>query len=231
MENTTQITVISVGGSLIVPDTIDTSFLKDFKEFIEAEVKQGKKFILVTGGGKICRRYNTALENVNPNITNEDKDWLGCKVTQLNATLLKYIFGNIATFIPNFNPKSEVEWKTPVYIGAGYEPGHSSDMDAVLLAHNVGAKKMINLSNIEYLYEKDPRDDPNAKKIISANWDELIAILPDSWEAGLNAPFDPMAARKAKEFALELAIISGQNFKGMKSFMEDQEFIGTKVHP
>ena len=49
-----EIIVISLGGSLIVPEKIDTDFLRDFKSLIISHVKQNKKFVIITGGGKIC---------------------------------------------------------------------------------------------------------------------------------------------------------------------------------
>ncbi len=49
--------IISLGGSLIVPDNIDTKFLKEFKELILEHVKKGKKFFIICGGGRICRKY------------------------------------------------------------------------------------------------------------------------------------------------------------------------------
>jgi len=52
-----EIIIISVGGSLVVPDQIDTAFLKKLKIFILKEIKKGKKFVIIAGGGKVCRRY------------------------------------------------------------------------------------------------------------------------------------------------------------------------------
>ena len=49
--------VISLGGSLLVPDGLDVEFIKNFKQFILTHIEQGYRFILVTGGGKTARRY------------------------------------------------------------------------------------------------------------------------------------------------------------------------------
>ena len=40
--------VISLGGSLIVPDHIDVEFLKRFERLIAKHVKKGKRFLLKT---------------------------------------------------------------------------------------------------------------------------------------------------------------------------------------
>jgi len=49
--------IISLGGSLLVPEGIDADFIAKFKKFIVAHIKKGYRFILVTGGGKTARRY------------------------------------------------------------------------------------------------------------------------------------------------------------------------------
>ena len=42
--------VISVGGSLIVPDQIDTDFLANLKALITSETAAGRSFIIICGG-------------------------------------------------------------------------------------------------------------------------------------------------------------------------------------
>ena len=224
-----KIIVISLGGSLIYSGCIDIIFLKNFKEFILSEIETGKRFVIVTSGGKICRQYQSALAQISPGATKEAKNWLGCKVTQLNAILLKHIFGDFATIIPLFDQKNNIAWDTPIYLGAGFEPGHSTDMDTVLLTETVGAKKIINLSNIEFLYNKDPKKYKDAKKITYSSWDQLIEKKKKKWFPGLNVPFDPIAAKKAKELNLKVAIIAGKNLDQLSLFLENSKFIGTKI--
>ena len=84
--------VISVGGSIIVPEGIDTSFLKQFRALILNQVKKGNKFILVAGGGHIARMYQQASQQAHP--SRAEKDELGIAATALNALLLKTLFHN-----------------------------------------------------------------------------------------------------------------------------------------
>ena len=57
----TEIVVISLGGSVINPGVIDKDFLNDFTSLIKEEVKLGRKFIIVCGGGSVSREYISAL--------------------------------------------------------------------------------------------------------------------------------------------------------------------------
>ena len=66
-----------MGGSLIVPDTIDTSFLSTFRDCILQEVQNGLSFFIITGGGRTARNYQQAAESVRGDLSRSDVDWLG----------------------------------------------------------------------------------------------------------------------------------------------------------
>ena len=91
MKKSIKTIVISLGGSIIVPGKIQVDFLKQFKEFILKFIKKDYRFIIVAGGGKICREYQDAAGKIS-SLNNEDKDWLGIHTTRLNAHLLRTIF-------------------------------------------------------------------------------------------------------------------------------------------
>ena len=55
-----ELVVISLGGSLIVPEKVDVKFLKEFKKIILKNTKK-HKFVIVCGGGSIARKYIQAL--------------------------------------------------------------------------------------------------------------------------------------------------------------------------
>ena len=87
--------VISLGGSIIVPNEIDYKFLAEFKSFIEKQVNVGVKFLIICGGGATGKRYIEAAKHI-VDVTNEDLDWLGIHTTRLNAHLMRTIFKEIA---------------------------------------------------------------------------------------------------------------------------------------
>ena len=91
MHSTKERVVVSVGGSLIVPDGIDTDFLIRFKALILDKVEKGFSFSIIAGGGKTARRYQEAAHIVTP-LSQADLDWIGIHATRLNAQLLRNIF-------------------------------------------------------------------------------------------------------------------------------------------
>ncbi len=223
-----QTLVISVGGSLIVPDAIDTNFLKALKVFVLSHIEKGASFIIITGGGKTARRYQDAANEVTP-LTRDDLDWLGIHATRLNAHLLRSIFFEQAHPIINTDPTEAVPTTHKIVIAAGWKPGWSTDYDAVLLAKNVGAKKVINLSNIDYAYTADPKKDPTATAIEKITWPEFRKLLPEKWDPGLSSPFDPIAAKEAEALGLEVAIINGSKLDEVTNYLEGKSFVGTKI--
>jgi len=228
------IIVISLGGSLIVPKRIDWQFLKKFRELIVSEIKKGKRFAIITGGGYAARGYAQAAGKVTK-LTREDLDWLGIHTTRLNAHLVKTIFRAYANPRINKNPRTKEDLTTHfdngegIMVAAGWKPGWSTDYVATIIAERLGAKKLINLSNIKYACDKDPKKFKDAKIIKEINWKNFRRIVGNRWDPGLNMPFDPVASKLAQENNLEVIIAEGKNLKNLKNILEEKEFQGTVI--
>lgn len=222
--------VMSVGGSLIVPDGIDTTFLQNLKSFIETETAAGRRFIIIAGGGRTARNYQDAAASVAA-LEAEDLDWMGIHATRLNGHLLRTVFRDIAHLEMITNPDDilDVPKSAQVIIAAGYRPGSSTDLRAVQIASHVGARKMINLSNIDYVYTADPKQDDTAEKIETISWADFRKLIPTEWDPGLSSPFDPIAAKEADEKDIEVAIINGNKMEELTNYLHGKEFIGTKI--
>jgi uridylate kinase len=223
-----KIIVISVGGSLIVPEEIDTNWIKEFKAMIEKYISKGFRFILISGGGKTARKYQNAAKEIS-GLTSDDLDWLGIHSTRLNAHLIRTIFRQLAHPQIVKNPTEKIEFKEKVLVAAGWKPGFSTDLDAVFLAKNFKVKKVINLSNIDYVYDKDPRKFSDAKVIKEISWEGFRKLVGNKWDPGLNAPFDPIASKEAEKLGLEVAIMNGKNLENIEDYLENKQFIGTII--
>ena len=221
--------IISVGGSLLVPELIDIQFIQNLKLILENQIHKGERFILVTGGGKICRHYQAAIRTFYPE-SPIDADWIGIHVTRLNAMMIQNIFKGHAHKDLVGDPSIRYDWNTPILMAAGYEPGHSTDYDAVCLANTYGVKKIINLSNIDYVYDSDPRKNKDAKKIENMRWEEFLNVIPKEWSPGLNSPFDPTASRLAKDSEIEVHMINGEHLERLVDSIEGRDFLGTKIY-
>jgi len=221
--------IISLGGSLIAPSGgIDYAFLKKFKSLIFSQIKLGKKFFLIAGGGATARNYIEAANKV-VKITNDDCDWLGIHATRLNAHLLRTIFRKVAHPEIIKNPTIHMPTNKKVVVGGGWKPGWSTDYVATMVAQEYDIKKIINLSNIDFAYDKDPNKFKDAKKIISTNWNDFRKVVGNKWTPGLNAPFDPIASKKAQNLNLEVVIMNGKNLANLKNYLNRKNYSGTTI--
>jgi len=220
--------IISLGGSIIIPEEIDIQFLKKFRQLILRQVKKGQRFIIIVGGGRTCRKYqNVAKEITKP--THEDLDWIGIHTTRLNAHLLRTIFREIAhpAVIRHYNEK--IHTKKNVIIAAGWKPGHSTDYDATMWAKNFKSQTVLNLSNIDYVYDKDPKYHKDAKRFERVSWKDFRKLVGNKWDPGLNAPFDPVASREAQRLGIKIIIMNGRNLANLENFLNGKNFKGTII--
>ncbi|MFH0805160.1 MAG: UMP kinase, partial [Patescibacteria group bacterium] len=151
-----QTIVISLGGSLVVPDQINAKYLKLFRHLLISYIRRGWRFILIVGGGKTARRYQQAASQVT-RTGQDDLDWLGIHSTRLNGHLMRTIFREYA-YPVLITSMRKVNLKTakPVIVAAGFVPGSSTDLRAVQLASVYRSTTVLNLSNIDWVYTQDP---------------------------------------------------------------------------
>ncbi|MBI4135371.1 UMP kinase [Candidatus Uhrbacteria bacterium] len=221
--------VISLGGSLVCPEAgkVDTDFLKKFRALILKYARRGNKFAIIVGGGKLARVWQEALKRLEIKQISE-LDWVGIRATQINAELVRAMFGSAAYKEVVLNPARKVG-KFKILVGAGYVPGHSTDYDSVVRAETIGAKMLVNLSNVPYVYNKDPRQFKNAKKILRLSWMEYKKMFGTKWIPGANVPFDQKAAAVAARKKLSVVFMDGKNLKNFERFLRRKKFDGTII--
>lgn len=224
--------VISVGGSLIVPNGgIDTQFLSKLNSFVRDQLAKfpNRQFFLVTGGGSTARQYRDAGKTVVGQLTDDDLDWLGIHSSRLNAHLVRTIFREIAhpIILEHYDIIRKVE--EPVVVAAGWRPGWSTDYCAVMVCDDYGARTIINMSNIDKVFDKDPRKFPDAKPIDHMTWEEFRMLVGDEWKPGLNAPFDPIASKRAQQLGAKVVVLNGNNFENLDNYFAGRDFVGTVI--
>jgi uridylate kinase len=225
------VTVISLGGSIVAPDSVDEAFLKEFLVLIGEMLKQDeqRRFIFVVGGGGPARNYQKAYRSICEHIIDNEADWIGVMATRLNAQLIKAIMGDWCTQDVVIDPTQTEAFAGRVLVAAGWKPGFSSDYDAVLLAERFNADKVINLSNIEKVYTDDPKKNPDAKPIDAISWADFRAMVGDEWVPGKNVPFDPIASRHASKIGIKVICAAGKDLPNLKKILNDEAFIGTTI--
>jgi uridylate kinase len=230
MHNTQQKRIIiSLGGSIIVPDEIDSKFIKNFRNVIMEFVKKGFCLVIVTGGGATARQYQRGLRGIN-GCLKSDLDWIGIYSTRLNAQLLKLLFKNVYQEVIIDPEKVNNKIKNKIIMAAGWKPGWSTDYVAIKLAVKFRAKTVINLSNIDFIYNKDPNKFKNARPIREIKWPEFKKLVGGQWLPGANLPFDPIASKLAEKQKIQVIVMNGRKLINLKNFLQGKKFIGTVIN-
>jgi uridylate kinase len=230
---TTNVTVISLGGSLIAPKGVDTAFLKGFASLAEEYIgsDQGRKLIIVCGGGSLARDYQSALRAVAAGPSSDDLDWVGIAATRANGELLRRIFRRWCVEDLVTDPTAVPVFAGRIMVAAGWKPGFSTDNDAVVLARRFSADTVVNLSNVARVYTDDPKTNPAARPLEKASWKEMFAIVGDTWTPGKNTPFDPVAARTAAQARIRVIFADGRDLPNLRSILWAGPFVGTTIGP
>jgi len=228
--------IISLGGSLVVPGEIDLGFLKNFKHTLSKYIgsdptsprlRGALRFFVLVGGGKVCRVYQKALLEFGAK--ENDRDWMGINISRLNAEVVKQLFIGHSYDKVVTDPTKKITTSKDIVIGAGYKPGWSTDYVSVLTAKNYGVKTIINLTNVDYVYDKNPNEFPDAKPLKEIDWKNFMRIVGDKWVPGLSMPFDPRASKLASSLKLKVIMINGKNLERLEDFLNNKPFIGTVI--
>lgn len=221
--------IIALGGSVIMPGKINIRLLKNFRKLILKQIKLGKKFIIVAGGGKIARSYQKASRKIIAKLPYEDMDWLGIHSTRLNAHLLRTIFRNEADPVVLNSEEKPVKLNKPIIIASGWRPGWSTDYVAIRLAKKIGADSAIISGKPAYVYSKDHQKHKDAKPIKKISWKEYCKLIPKKWTPGLSAPVDPIAAKFAQKWKIKAYIVKGTEIKNLEKLLNGRKFKGTII--
>ena len=234
-------TVIHLGGSVVVPHMTDegginTSFLKEFLKFMRRQIAGPRRFIIVIGGGKVCRVYQRSARRVQK-ISNWDLDWIGIHAARLNAHLLRTIFVKEAyPVVIDHDPlEEEVEMmkhsNRNLFIASAWRPGWSTDYVAVRLAEKFGANNVIIAKDTPFVYDADPRKNKDAKALKKISWKAYKKIIPSAWTPGLSTPVDPIATRLAEKIKVTAKVLEATDLKNFKAAIDGKSFEGTVITP
>ncbi len=190
-----KIWVLSVGGSRIVPEEIDSKFIENFHNLVKKHPSH--KFVGVTGGGSVARKYIRGLKKLHKKTTSQSK--MGITVTRLNANFLMRVFGAKAneTLPKNMKKvKNLLEKNQIVFCGAlRYNPNQTSDGTSADIAAYLNCP-FINLTNVRGIYTSNPKTNKNAKFIKKMTWKTFYKKAQKiKYKAGQHFVLDQDAAK------------------------------------
>jgi len=224
-----EVKVISLGGSLIVPEKIDLKFIREFRKIIYKN-RLKYKFIIVCGGGTTARKYISALRELG--LSEKFQSFIGISATRMNARFMSYIFG--------FNPErgmphtlhelsKYVKKQDITFCGAlEYEPRQTSDSTAAEIA-GYFKTDFINITDVSGLHDKNPKKYKDAKFIPEISWGGLYKMVNENkFKPGQHFVIDQSAAEIIMKKKI-ITYIIGKNLKQLDNLVNGKKFIGTII--
>lgn len=225
-----KVLVLSLGGSVIIPENINTQFLTAFKKEIQNHYSK-YKFVIVCGGGSIARKYMVSL--LEEKKSQREIINAGIRATRMNALFLMQFFGpKVAN---NTLPKSMLDVQhaltknNVVICGAlRYAPHATSDSTAAKLAEFLKTE-FINITNVPGLFTKDPKVHKDAKFIAKISWNNFAKkALARKYHPGQHFVLDQQASQIIKQHRINTYIIGPQK-ENLHKLLLGKPFKGTII--
>ena len=226
------IKIISLGGGIINPDQINIEYIKNLRNLILTWLEENnkRKIILITGGGKTARKYQDAYKQINPKFKNYELDEIGIMATKLNAKLISKAMQPFCIDDIVSDPTHDFHFKGQILVASGWQAGFSTDYVTVKFAEKFKSDEIINLTNVNQIYDKDPKKFDDARGLKNITWQELQDIVGKNWKPGSNLPFDPIATKLASKLGIKAYVLNGTDLKNLKKvFDKNDDFLGTII--
>lgn len=223
------IVVISIGGSVLIPDKGDFEYLSELANLLRRLSSQFKLY-LVTGGGRIARYYIDLARRFGAEESYLDE--IGVQVTRLNARLLICaLLGEACNSLPKSVEEAvKLGKKHRIVVMGGTTPGHTTDGVASMLAEALGADRIINATSVDGIYSKDPKKHKDAKRIDRLSFEDLLEFCRTSiWRAGPCNVFDALGAETLARCRIPLLVVDGRDLGQLEAAIRGMSFSGTVV--
>lgn len=221
--------VISIGGSILLPDDEDISGLMELAKVLQNN-SQDRDLYLVVGGGKTARQYIDWGRRLDADEATLDE--LGIATSRLNARLLIIALEGGVYPVPakSFDEAMSAGNHYSIVTMGGTHPGHTTDAVAAMLAERLNSDRLINATSVDGVYTEDPNKDKDAERLEGLDYDRLIEIVSKSeHEAGPNVVLDPLAARIIKRAKIKTYILHGRDLESFEDAIKDEEFRGSII--
>lgn len=219
--------VVAIGGSILLKE-YDSEKFQDYSEILKTLSEEHELFIVV-GGGRPAREYISVIRDLNGGEAQCDD--IGIEVTRINAKLLLTALGDYAyQRVPhNFQEASEFSASGKIIVMGGTEPAHSTDAVSAILAEYIHADKLINLTSVDGMYNKDPNKFEDAELIKEITASDMEAFISGKdTKAGTYEFFDMTAIQMIKRSKLETVIANGNDPKNLIKVINGED-IGTRI--
>jgi uridylate kinase len=200
---------ISLGGSLLTKN-MEASSYRRYADVIKRIWVAGHEVVVTCGGGRPARQFITIAKELEA--PRDLQDNLGILSTHVNALLLIAALGDAAD--PHIHRKADDIRRhrgDKILVGGGHKPGSSTDYRAAIFAEAIDADLIINATDVAGVYDKNPKTNPDAKKLTTLTYSELERIIKANTRQapGEYGLFDLKAVKLAARLGTPLVFVDG----------------------
>ena len=230
--------VIKIGGSLLFSEDkkIDTGRISKFCDII-LENNSFDTVVIICGGGLIARDFIDAVR-----LFSENEAWcdlMGIELSRLNSRLLLAYFKKAAyPLVPkSIEELSTAQLTNKIIVMGGLQPGQSTTSVAIEVAEYLNAENILVLTDVDGIYDKDPKKHKNAKLLEKITYRELQELILNNFgdsqaSAGEYRIFDLVSLQLLKRSKLTLKLLSGRHLERFEEFWSGKkDVLGTLILP
>ena len=218
--------VVSVGGSVVLSDEANVDFLRQLASLLKKVAKEYRLFVII-GGGAIARRYIQLGRELK--FDEDTLDLIGIDVTRVNARIMTNLLGVSNKEIPRTTDEA-LGLKYPIIVMGGTDPKHSTDTVGAELAEKTHAARFVNATNVDGIYDKDPKKFKDARQLKEVTIDQLIAQYGTTWgAAGKNIFMDEPALAIIKRAKIPTFVVNGKRLDQLEKALTGKPFDGTTI--
>jgi len=219
--------LVKISGKIVNPD--NPQLIKSYANIIVDLYRQSYRVAVVVGGGKYARSYISSAKALGLN--DAQADMIGIEIARVNALLLALAIGDDAyTPIPRNIDNVLTAWNTgKIIIVGGLQPGQSTSAVSAVIAESLGIKTILYATDVDGVYDKDPKKYSNAKKLDIVTVEQLKEIVSQRFEAGGYELLDPLALQIVKRSCIDVIVFNGMD--PLNVYKAVNNSTGTKIKP
>jgi uridylate kinase len=212
-------------------DQDSNNYYDIFKQYsdILTNLTPNVQLIVITGGGSIARLYINFARKLG--LDEASLDLLGIAISRVNAKLLIASLGHYAyPEVPmSLDDVARFVESNKIIVSGGLHPGQSTNATSALIAEKTRASEFINATDVNGIYDSDPRKNKNAHLFAKIELDKLLnMLLKESSMAGEYDLLDIVALKVIERSKIRTKVILS-NPKNISNTIQGRKYIGTEL--
>ncbi len=203
------VVVLKIGGSILYGEHGPKPEIIDLYARIADRVSDRVRLIIVVGGGKLARDLISIARALE--LPKSIQDYIGSATARITAFMLARKIKNAQRWIPSSFHEVLRSDPSKVLVLGGLQPGQSTDAVAALLAETFSAKRLVIASDIDAVYDKDPKLHDGAVRFERVSYRKLFEIVSRlEHEPGAYRLIDSIALRIAARSSIPIVFVNGR---------------------